>query len=234
MCSITHSSNALSGCSISTLTGYGGARAPVALTVKSGVAFVANRNSACGVIACTSAAAMTGCSCALTAAQDAINVRGIALSPDGSKLYFTSETGGAGSGAYSIVTCAMSGTTIGACSVSSATSTDTLNGLHATNTALFVMTTYTGVGQPYGRAWVCDPTTPDPSTCVQTGSIYGTGPASDPLGLSVFDGLAYVPDDTAVRQCSDLTSVASCTASAGIDVVPVLAGAKDIFIQPRV
>lgn len=102
--------------------------------VKSGVAFVANFDSSCGVIQCTNAAAMTGCSCALTSGQSAINVRGIALSPSGDKLYFTSQTNGANSG---IVMCALNGTTIGTCTTYN--SDTTLSGIFVDSSKVYVM-----------------------------------------------------------------------------------------------
>jgi len=228
VCSVAQATNVLSGCISSTLTGYAGVRDPVAITVKSGVAFVANRANDCGVVRCTNAVSMTGCSCALAAAQNAVNVRGIALSPDGNTLYFTSMTNGVN---YGIVACAMSGTSIGSCTVYS--STTILTAVYSSGTKLYVMARFVNLGLTYARVWVCDPTTPDPATCVRTGTIFGTGVlTNDPWGVSVFDGTAYVPDNDAVQRCTDTNTVSSCTKT-GLNLAPILQGASSIFILPR-
>ena len=233
VCSVNAQTNVISGCTNSSLTGFAGTRVPVAVVVKSGVAFVANRDSSCGLIQCTNAASMTGCSCALTSAQNAKSVRGIALSTAGDKLYFTSNTNGAN---YGVVVCALSGTTIGSCSVYN--SDTILTGVYATSSKLYVaarVTIVNVVTSTYARVWLCDINTPDPSTnCIKTGDLIGTGlSTNDPWAVSTFDGSLYVPDNSAVRTCSESTA-GSCTGASLLNLSPVLSGASSISIFPRV
>lgn len=230
VCSLSAQTNTLSGCTASSLTGYAGVRAPVGVVVKSGVAFVANLDATCGLIRCTDAATMTGCSCALTSAQNAGSVRGIALSATGDRLYFTSNTNGVN---YGIVSCVLTGTTLGTCTVYN--SGTILTGIHATSQKVYVVAQTTVLTFTYSRVWVCDPTTPDPATCVTTGTTFGSGAvAPNPWGISVFNSEAYVPDDTTVRRCTNTNDVSSCSAGSFLSLSPVLSGASSIFILPRI
>lgn len=228
VCTLSSQTNVVSGCTTSSLTGYGGTRAPVGVVVKNGVAFVANRDTSCGLIRCTDATTMTGCSCALTSAQNARSVRGVSLSPAGDKLYFTSNTNGAN---FGIVVCGLSDTTIGTCTVFN--SDTTLTGIYATSTRLYVVARVVNVLLTYARVWVCDPTTPTQASCVKTGDLFGTGAVTnDPWGVSAFDGLLYVPDNSGVSRCSDATA-GSCSGASLLNLSPVLSGANSIFILPR-
>lgn len=230
VCTLTPSNNTLSGCIVSTLTGFTGTRDPVGLVVKSGVAYVANRDTACGLIVCTNAAAMTGCSCALTAAQNARNVRGITISPDGTRIFFTSQTAANGVD-YGIVTCPLIGTSLGTCSTSASSGT-MLSGIHATNSNVYVVARFTSLLVTYARVWVCNPISPSPGNCLQTGTGFATGVlANDPWGVSVFDGVLYVPDNDNVEECNAATA-SGCTSSGLLNLSPVLSGTTSIFIQP--
>jgi hypothetical protein len=229
ICTVDQATNTLSGCASSSIVGYNGVQVPVGLVVKSGNAYIANRDSTCGVIQCTNAADLSGCSCALTSAQHAKLVRGITMSPDGNTLYFTSQTSVLGTN-YGIVACAMSGTTIDTCTVYD--SATVLTGIHSSGSKLYVVARVV-IGVNYARVWVCDPATPNPATCVQTGDTFPTGfLPSEPWGLSVFDSALYVPDNVDVKVCTDLNGASSCS-STGLNLSPVLQGASSLFILPR-
>jgi hypothetical protein len=225
--------NDLSNQIVRTLTGYGGTRDPVGVVVKSGVAFVANRDASCGIIRCTDAATMTGCSCALTSAQNAQNVRAITMSPDGSKLYFTSQTGllGAFGLSYGVVTCALTGTTIDTCTVRN--SNTVLSGIYATGSNVYVVARVVAVPN-HVKVWVCDPLDPDPDTSQRTGHVFNAGlVGNDPWSVSLFNNMAYVPDNQNIRVCSSTNPVDSCTGT-GLNTSPILNGASSIFILPRI
>jgi hypothetical protein len=220
--------NDLSNQIVSTLTGFSGTRDPVGVVVKLGVAFVANRAAACGIIRCTNAATMTGCSCALTSAQNAQNVRGITMSPDGSRLYFTSETGTLG--AFGIVTCSLTGTTIGTCTVRN--SGTILSGIYSTGSNVYVVARVVAVPN-HVKVWVCDPLDPNPATCQTSGHVFNAGLiGNDPWSVSLFDSMAFVPDNQNIRRCSSTNPVDSCTGT-GLNISPILNGASSIFILPR-
>lgn len=83
---------------------------------------------------------------------------------------------------------------------------------------------------------MCDATTPDPAAnCVKTGTLFGTGVlGNDPGAVSVFDNAAYIADNNVVRKCTNLADVSSCSSASGLNLSPVLSGASNIFIQPRI
>lgn len=236
----------LSGCTGSTLSGYGGALSPAGLVVKSGVAFVANDvssgNSNCLVVRCTNAAAMSGCSC-VSGTGILANAEGVALSPDGSKLYLTGTTSYVPlslTAIPGIVVCSLSGATVGSCTAYSFSGRSLLTGLYATSSNVYTFTP-TSAGALTSNVLVCDADAPAAASC-STGLTVGTGlltgAGNTPWRLAMFDGLTYVPGNQNIQRCTNATASGSCTALGLVGLLPNLlateAGANSIFVYPRI
>jgi len=231
--SYTPTTNTLGTCVASMLPGFTGTLKPSGVAVSKGVAWVGNQDdqdASCGLIRCIDPALMDGCSCALTGAHNARNVRGVTVSPAGDRLYFTSEMTG---GVYGIVACNLTGTAISACT-SHLSDTD-LVGIFATDSVVYVAASVTVSGSLYSRTWVCDAAEPDPATrCVKTGQLFPTGSVDHGhWGISVLNGTLYVPDDTTVDRCLDANNATNCASLDLLKVNPKVRGVEAVAVVPR-
>lgn len=173
---------------------------------------------------------MDGCSCGLTGAHNARNVRSVTVSPSGDRLYFTSEMPG---GVYGIVACNLTGTAISACT-SYISDTD-LVGIFATDSVVYVAAAVTVSGSIYSTTWVCDAAEPDPATrCVKTGQLFPTGTVDNGhWGLSVLHGVLYVPDDVTVDHCLDVSNATNCASLDLLKVNPKVRGVQAVAVVHR-
>lgn len=241
VCSVNAQTNALSGCTAYTTWSGTGARAPSGIVVKGGVAFIANDvasgGSNCPVLQCTNAAAMSSCSCVSSATTGILsNADGLAISPDGTKLYVTGTVSALGHSGISV--CTLTGTIVSICASYQFSLLTPLTGLYANGTHVFTFTS--GLTALTRKLLICDGTAPSQASCkdgVTTGSTL-LAANTGPWGMSQFDGLYYVPDNTQFQKCSDVGSQSSCTSLTLLGLLSGLtasnAGINSIYIYPRI
>lgn len=235
VCDLNSQTNALSNCIQSTLTGFAGTLSPTGVVVKGSVAWVANDDAACGVVYCSDAATMTGCSCvSSTMAASLGNVTGISFSPAKDKLYVVGVVSGAGNA--SIIACNINSTTIVGCTTYQL-SYSGLTGMAATDIKLYMYLS-DGAATLTSHMLICDVT--NPASCFTNTVITGSGLASlglvgltrnGPWGLSIFDGKMYVPDNWKYFVCT--SSCGTFDLRGALGATTSTAGALSFFTYPR-
>lgn len=237
VCSLNSQTNVLSGCTTSTLSGV--TRSPTGVVVKNGAAWVASDSLTCGVIYCSSAATMTGCSCPSLPGVSTFNsAKGISMSPAQDKLYVEGVV--TLLGAEGVVACDLGTSATNCVAYSLSPTYSGLTGLYASSTKLYMYDADTaGLGLT-SKVLICDAT--NPTSCTVSSTAIGTGLSgvtrNGPWGLSTFDSKAYIPDNDQIIICSDVNTISGCTNQNALTILGAAtsstAGAVSIFIYPRV